>query len=50
VSNGKPSREILHIVADQQTDLIVIGVQGRGGADLMFLGSTTNHVERHDWK
>jgi nucleotide-binding universal stress UspA family protein len=46
VSSGKPSREILRIAADQQTDLIVIGVQGRGAADLMFLGSTTNHVVR----
>jgi nucleotide-binding universal stress UspA family protein len=46
VSSGKPSREILRIAAEQQTDLIVIGVQGRGAADLMFLGSTTNHVVR----
>ncbi len=46
VSSGKPSREILRIAAEQQTDLVVIGVQGRGAADLMFLGSTTNHVVR----
>ena len=46
VSNGKPSREILRIAAEQQTDLIVVGVQGRGAADLMFFGSTTNHLVR----
>jgi nucleotide-binding universal stress UspA family protein len=46
VASGKPDREILRIAAERQTDLIVIGVQGRGAADLMFLGSTTNHVVR----
>jgi len=46
VSSGKPSREILRIAADQQSDLIVVGVHGRGAADLMFFGSTTNHVVR----
>ena len=45
-SGGKPSREILRIAAERQTDLIVIGVQGRGAADLIFFGSTTNHVVR----
>jgi nucleotide-binding universal stress UspA family protein len=46
VASGAPSREILRIAAEQQTDLIVIGIQGRGAADLMFMGSTTNHVVR----
>jgi nucleotide-binding universal stress UspA family protein len=46
VSGGTPRREILQIAAEQQTDLIVMGVEGRGAADLMFLGSTTNHVLR----
>jgi nucleotide-binding universal stress UspA family protein len=46
VSHGKPGREILRIAAEQQTDLIVVGVHGRGAADLMFFGSTTNHVVR----
>jgi nucleotide-binding universal stress UspA family protein len=46
VSSGKPGQEILRIAAEQHSDLIVIGVQGRGAADLMFLGSTTNHVVR----
>ena len=46
VSSGKPSREILRIAAEQQVDVIVIGVQGRGTANLMFFGSTTNQVVR----
>jgi len=46
VSSGKPSREILRIAAERQSDLIVVGVHGRGAADLMFFGSTTNHVVR----
>jgi nucleotide-binding universal stress UspA family protein len=43
---GKPGGEILRIAGEQQSDLIVIGVQGRGAADLMLFGSTTNHVVR----
>jgi nucleotide-binding universal stress UspA family protein len=46
VSNGKSSREILRVAAEQQSDLIVVGVHGRGAADLMFFGSTTDHVVR----
>jgi nucleotide-binding universal stress UspA family protein len=43
---GKPYREILHVAAEQHADLIVMGVHGRGPANLMFFGSTTNHVVR----
>jgi nucleotide-binding universal stress UspA family protein len=43
---GKPSREILRVAAEQRTDVIVVGVQGRGAANLVFFGSTTNHVVR----
>lgn len=43
---GKPYREILRVAAEQQADLIVIGIHGRGAADLMFFGSTTQHVVR----
>jgi nucleotide-binding universal stress UspA family protein len=46
VRSVKPSREILRLAAEQRTDLIVIGVQGRGTANLIFFGSTTNHVVR----
>jgi universal stress protein A len=43
---GKPYREILRAAAQQQADLIVMGVQGRGAADLTIFGSTTQHVVR----
>jgi universal stress protein A len=43
---GRPSREILRIAGEQQSELIVMGVQGRGAGDLLFFGSTTNHVVR----
>jgi nucleotide-binding universal stress UspA family protein len=46
VSSGKASREIVRIAGEQQSYLIVIGFQGRGAANLMFFGSTTNHVVR----
>jgi nucleotide-binding universal stress UspA family protein len=44
--HGKPWREILRVASDRQADLIVMGVQGRGAADLFFFGSTTQHVVR----
>ena len=43
---GKPYREILRLAAEQQADLIVMGVRGRGALDRMFFGSTTQHVVR----
>ena len=43
---GKAHPEILRVAADQSADLIAMGVRGRGTADLMFFGSTTNHVIR----
>jgi nucleotide-binding universal stress UspA family protein len=43
---GKAYQEILRITAEQSTELIVIGIHGRGAADLLFLGSTTQHVLR----
>jgi len=45
-ATGKPYREILRVAAEQQTDLIVMGVQGRTAPDLMVFGSTTQHVVR----
>jgi nucleotide-binding universal stress UspA family protein len=44
--NGSPWREILKEAGDRQSDVIVMGVQGRGAVDLMFFGSTTQHVVR----
>jgi nucleotide-binding universal stress UspA family protein len=46
LTRGKPWKEILRIVAQVQADLVVMGVQGRSAADLMFFGSTTQHVVR----
>ncbi|MBI3048107.1 MAG: universal stress protein [Acidobacteria bacterium] len=46
LAEGKPSREILRVAREQQSDLIVIGIHGRGAADLLFFGSATQHVVR----
>lgn len=46
MTHGKPWREVLRIAAERQSDLIVMGVQGRGAADLLFFGSTAQHVVR----
>ena len=43
---GRAYREILRVAAEQGSDLIAMGVQGRGAADVMVFGSTTNHVVR----
>ena len=46
VAVGKPHQEILRVAAEQQADLIVIGVRGRGAVDVTLFGSTTNQVVR----
>jgi nucleotide-binding universal stress UspA family protein len=46
MTHGKPWREVLRVAAERQSDLIVMGVQGRGAADRLFFGSTTQHVVR----
>jgi nucleotide-binding universal stress UspA family protein len=46
VLEGKAYRQILHVAREQRADLIVMGVQGRGAVDMLFFGSTTNHVVR----
>jgi nucleotide-binding universal stress UspA family protein len=46
IASGKPYRAILEAAETRHSDLIVMGVRGRGPADLMFLGSTTQHVLR----
>jgi nucleotide-binding universal stress UspA family protein len=43
---GKPYREILRLAAEQQADLIVMGVQGHGAVERAFFGSTAQHVIR----
>jgi nucleotide-binding universal stress UspA family protein len=46
ISHGKPAAQILHVAAQIDASLIVIGVHGRGALDLGVFGSTTNHVVR----
>lgn len=43
---GRAYKEILRLAETREADLIVIGVHGRGAADLMLFGSTTQHVVR----
>jgi nucleotide-binding universal stress UspA family protein len=46
MAHGKPSTEILRLAGERRSDVIVIGVRGRGAADLAFFGSTTQQVVR----
>jgi nucleotide-binding universal stress UspA family protein len=46
IASGKPYQAILAEAAQEEADLIVMGVHGRNPVDLMFLGSTTQHVLR----
>jgi nucleotide-binding universal stress UspA family protein len=46
VVEGRAYREILRQAAQKNTDLVVMGVHGRGALDLLLFGSTTHHVIR----
>jgi nucleotide-binding universal stress UspA family protein len=46
VATGRAWREVLRAAEQRASDLIVMGVQGRGAIDLMLFGSTTAHVVR----
>ena len=46
VSEGKPARAILRVADEEQADLIVLGVQGRGTVELMVFGSNAHAVIR----
>jgi nucleotide-binding universal stress UspA family protein len=46
LANGTPYRAILRVASEQHSDLIVIGIHGRGAMDLLFFGSTAQHVVR----
>jgi nucleotide-binding universal stress UspA family protein len=46
VRGGKAHREILHVAAASDADLIVLGVRGRNAVDLALFGSTANQVVR----
>jgi nucleotide-binding universal stress UspA family protein len=44
VRTGKPYREIIQLAQEAQTDLVSMGVRGRGALDLAIFGSTTYRV------
>lgn len=46
VATGTPYRRILSAASDLDAGLIVMGVRGRGAADLLLFGSTTQRVVR----
>ena len=46
VVEGRVYREILRHATERKSDLIVMGVHGRGALDLLVFGSTTHHVIR----
>lgn len=41
---GKPYWEIIQLAIESQTDLVVMGVRGRGALDVAVFGSTTHRV------
>jgi nucleotide-binding universal stress UspA family protein len=46
VSEGAAYRQLLRLSAEQPTDLIVMGVHGRGAVELLLFGSNTARVIR----
>jgi nucleotide-binding universal stress UspA family protein len=46
VSNGKPYTEVLRVAAEEQSDVIVVGVHGRNPVETALFGSTTNQIVR----
>jgi nucleotide-binding universal stress UspA family protein len=46
VTTGKASTEILRVAAEQNSELLVLGVHGRSAADRLIFGSTTQQVVR----
>ena len=46
VCHGKPYEQILQVGGEERSDVIVIGVGGRGVIDRAIFGSTANHVVR----
>jgi nucleotide-binding universal stress UspA family protein len=41
---GKPYRQIIQLALETQTDIVIMGVHGRGALDLAVFGSTTYRV------
>jgi nucleotide-binding universal stress UspA family protein len=46
VVEGAAYRQVLQVAAERHSDLIVMGVQGRGAVDLLIFGSNTARVSR----
>jgi nucleotide-binding universal stress UspA family protein len=46
VQEGAAYRQVLLVAAEHKSDLIVMGVHGRGAVDLMVFGSNTARVIR----
>jgi nucleotide-binding universal stress UspA family protein len=46
VVKGRAHHEILKVVADENVDLVVMGVQGKGVVNRLVFGSTTHRVIR----
>ena len=46
VVEGRAYRRVLERAAEDRSDVIVMGVRGRGAVDLLVFGSTTHHVIR----
>ena len=46
VREGTSYNELLALATELDTDVIVLGVRGRGAVDRFFFGSTTHHVIR----
>ena len=46
LESGSAYQEILKTAEPEACDLVVMGVAGRSSADLVFFGSTANHLVR----
>ncbi len=46
VRGGHPAREILAVIEEQATDLLVLGTHGRGGVEHLLLGSVAEKIVR----
>ncbi len=44
---GHPTREILRVIREQDVNLVLMGSQGRGFVEEVFLGSVSHNVARH---
>jgi nucleotide-binding universal stress UspA family protein len=47
VTEGHPAKQILQIIDQEQTDLVVVGARGLGPVKRLLLGSTSEHLLSH---